>query len=212
MTVNRYGHKRYSDSDPDDSKQGVISGTVNITPQEFDRLSDTYDSDLGYDYENGNPEPICYDSVDGVCYDSGEYYPSSEDTQNSYAKYCAYMDSKHGEKYGKYAPYMRKQQMKKAWDEANPWNDDDDTINNIHYLHNMDDLDRNGELAMRALDGDKDAQKGGSKRFNSQVMQNFSPWIEKSLDESKLKKIISRTIKNVLREGIVSYSVAKNNE
>lgn len=121
-----------------------------ITPDEYDRLSN-YDDDFGYDFIKGNEEPICYDPIDGPCYDSGEYSDRDKDMKKAYARYAHNQSDtpRSVRKYQMNADFENNRMPKS--------NASDFTAGTGEF--NMNTYDINGSLGMEALKGNKFAKK-----------------------------------------------------
>lgn len=149
--------KRYVDDRP--KKQSIVAGDYSkdwydteINSDEFDRLS-SYDDDFGYDFRKGNPEPICYDPIEGPCYDSGDYEPRDVNLQKSFAQY-AHNNSD--------IPSLAKDnQNSRSWyefeknkpDFNKPHFDKKRDMNYDRLMYgNFNTRNRNGKLAMDALE------------------------------------------------------------
>lgn len=183
----RYGRKYYRDDNPELSKQNVRYGDAEIDSNEYDRLANKYDEDLGYHYNEPNPEPICYDPLDGLCYDTGDYTPNDSDLQDDYAKYADRQRLPQDTN-----QYVKRDQMisdfRDRYNETKP-----------NYESNLDmnlnTYPTNGEWAMAALKGNKFAQN-----LKGTLRPSFDAMGAK-LNETKLHNIISKAIKRVINEG-----------
>ena len=147
--------KYYVDDEPEES--GVIAGDIDkdgyrteISPDEYYDLSD-YDDGFGYHYIPGNEEPICYDSIDGACYDSGDYGDNDTNMKLSYAKYAHNQSDT--------PDSVRRYQMDKDFrDIDNRYKfkgNKDDKYSNDYADENLNVLDNKGEWGMGALDKNK---------------------------------------------------------
>lgn len=195
------GHKYYVDSTPE--KKTMSAGnydtdgyTTHISPDEFESMQD-YDDSLGYDYEPGNEEPICYDPIDGPCYDSGDYYSKDLPLQRDYAKYRHHMSD--------IPRYEKKQQMDNDWSKYHNPNE----IPNESYLDlNLNTWDNGGNMSMNALSDDKAgqygrAQTGSTLRSYLKNLKNesYKGRINKvRLTESQLHSVIEESVKRMLSE------------
>jgi hypothetical protein len=203
------GYKYYVDSTPE--KKTMSAGdydadgyTTHISPDEFESMQD-YDDSLGYDYEPGNEEPICYDPIDGLCYDSGDYYSKDLPLQRDYAKYRHHMSDM--------PRYEKKQQMDNDWRKYQNPNE----ITNMAYLDsNLNTFDNKGKMSMMALSDEEPwrtqarAQTGSTLRgwFN-----NMPGWSDNTknesykgrtnkvrLTESQLRTVIKESVRQMLSE------------
>lgn len=121
-----------------------------IKPDEYDRLSN-YDDDFGYDFIEGNEEPVCYDPIDGPCYDSGEYIDRDKDMKKAYARYAHNQsDTPRG---------VRKYQMNVDFANNRMPKPNASDITNGTGEFNMNTYNLNGSLGMEALKGNKFAKK-----------------------------------------------------
>lgn len=195
------GHKYYVDSTPE--KKTMSAGnydtdgyTTHISPDEFESMQD-YDDSLGYDYEPGNEEPICYDPIDGPCYDSGDYYSKDLPLQRDYAKYRHHMsDIPKSEK---------KHQMDNDWSKYQNPNE----IPNEAYLDsNLNTFDNKGKMSMDALSDDKAGQygraiKGSTLRgwLDNLKNESYKGRTNKvRLTESQLHSVIKESVRQMLSE------------
>lgn len=121
-----------------------------ITPDEYDRLSN-YDDDLGYDFIEGNEEPICYDPIEGPCYDSGEYIDRDKDMKKAYARYAHNQSDT--------PRSVRKYQMNADFANNRMPKPNASDITNGTGEFNMNTYNLNGSLGMEALKGNKFAKK-----------------------------------------------------
>lgn len=195
------GYKYYVDSTPE--KKTMSAGdydtdgyTTHISPDEFESMQD-YDDSLGYDYEPGNEEPICYDPIDGPCYDSGDYYSKDLPLQRDYAKYRHHMSD--------IPRYEKKQQMDNDWSKYHNPNE----IPNESYLDlNLNAWDNGGNMSMSALSDDKAgqygrAQTGSTLRSYLKSLKNESykgRTNKVRLTESQLHTVIEESVRQMLSE------------
>lgn len=195
------GHKYYVDSTPE--KKTMSAGnydtdgyTTHISPDEFESMQD-YDDSLGYDYEPGNEEPICYDPIDGPCYDSGDYYSKDLPLQRDYAKYRHHMsDIPKSEK---------KRQMDNDWSKYYSPNE----IPNESYLDlNLNTWDNGGNMSMNALSDDKAGQYGRAQTGSTlrSYLKNLKNESYKGrtnkvrLTESQLHAVVEESVRQMLSE------------
>lgn len=195
------GYKYYVDSTPE--KKTMSAGdydtdgyTTHISPDEFESMQD-YDDNLGYDYEPGNEEPICYDPIDGPCYDSGDYYSKDLPLQRDYAKYRHHMSD--------IPRYEKKQQMDNDWSKYHNPNE----IPNESYLDlNLNAWDNGGNMSMSALSDDKAgqygrAQTGSTLRSYLKNLKNESYKGRNNkvrLTESQLHAVVEESVRQMLSE------------
>lgn len=121
-----------------------------IKPDEYDRLSN-YDDDFGYDFIEGNEEPICYDPIEGHCYDSGEYIDRDKDMKKAYARYAHNQSDT--------PRSVRKYQMNADFANNRMPKPNASDITNGTGEFNMNTYNLNGSLGMEALKGNKFAKK-----------------------------------------------------
>ena len=121
-----------------------------IKPDEYDRLSN-YDDDFGYDFIEGNEEPICYDPIEGPCYDSGEYIDRDKDMKKAYARYAHNQSDT--------PRSVRKYQMNADFANNRMPKPNASDITNGTGEFNMNTYNLNGSLGMEALKGNKFAKK-----------------------------------------------------
>lgn len=121
-----------------------------IKPDEYDRLSN-YDDDFGYDFIEGNEEPVCYDPIDGPCYDSGEYIDRDKDMKKAYARYAHNQSDT--------PRSVRKYQMNADFANNRMPKPNASDITNGNGEFNMNTYNLNGSLGMEALKGNKFAKK-----------------------------------------------------
>lgn len=121
-----------------------------IKPDEYDRLSN-YDDDFGYDFIEGNEEPVCYDPIEGPCYDSGEYIDRDKDMKKAYARYAHNQSDT--------PRSVRKYQMNADFANNRMPKPNASDITNGNGEFNMNTYDLNGSLGMEALKGNKFAKK-----------------------------------------------------
>lgn len=195
------GYKYYVDSTPE--KKTMSAGdydtdgyTTHISPDEFESMQD-YDDSLGYDYEPGNEEPICYDPIDGPCYDSGDYYSKDLPLQRDYAKYRHHMsDIPKSEK---------KRQMDNDWSKYHSPNE----IPNESYLDlNLNTWDNGGNMSMNALSDDKAGQYGRAQTGSTlrSYLKNLKNESYKGrtnkvrLTESQLHAVVEESVRQMLSE------------
>lgn len=195
------GHKYYVDSTPE--KKTMSAGdydtdgyTTHVSPDEFESMQD-YDDSLGYDYEPGNEEPICYDPIDGACYDSGDYYSKDLPLQRDYAKYRHHMSD---------IPNLeKKHQMDNDWSKYYNQNE----IPDESYLDlNLNTWDNGGNMSMSALSDDKAGQYGRAQTGSTlrSYLKNLKNESYKGrtnkvrLTESQLHSVIEESVKRMLSE------------
>lgn len=193
------GYKYYVDSTPE--KKTMSAGdydtdgyTTHISPDEFESMQD-YDDSLGYDYEPGNEEPICYDPIDGPCYDSGDYYSKDLPLQRDYAKYRHHMSDM--------PRYEKKQQMDNDWSKYHNPNE----ITNMAYLDsNLNTFDNKGKMSMMALSDEEPwstqarAQTGSTLRgwFDNMKNESYKGRTNKlRLTESQLHSLIKESVQRI---------------
>lgn len=121
-----------------------------IKPDEYDRLSN-YDDDFGYDFIEGNEEPVCYDPIEGPCYDSGEYIDRDKDMKKAYARYAHNQSDT--------PRSVRKYQMNADFANNRMPKPNASDITNGTGEFNMNTYNLNGSLGMEALKGNKFAKK-----------------------------------------------------
>ena len=121
-----------------------------IKPDEYDRLSN-YDDDFGYDFIEGNEEPICYDPIEGPCYDSGEYIDRDKDMKKAYARYAHNQSDT--------PRSVRKYQMNADFANNRMPKPNASDITDGTGEFNMNTYNLNGSLGMEALKGNKFAKK-----------------------------------------------------
>lgn len=160
IPTNRIGGIKYYVNDvPEES--GVEAGSFNkdgyatvITPDEYYDLSD-YDDGFGYHYIPGNEEPICYDHVDGPCYDTGDYFDNDTDMKLSYAKY-AHNQSDIPDSVKRYQMDKDFRDMDNRYKfKGNKY----DKYDNDYADENLNVLDDKGEMGMGALSNNKLARR-----------------------------------------------------
>lgn len=195
------GHKYYVDSTPE--KKTMSAGdydtdgyTTHVSPDEFESMQD-YDDSLGYDYEPGNEEPICYDPIDGPCYDSGDYYSKDLPLQRDYAKYRHHMSD---------IPNLeKKHQMDNDWSKYHNPNE----IPNEAYMDlNLNTWDNRGNMSMSALSDDKAGQYGRAQTGSTlrSYLKNLKNESYKGrtnkvrLTESQLHAVIEESVMQMLSE------------
>lgn len=195
------GYKYYVDSTPE--KKTMSAGnydtdgyTTHISPDEFESMQD-YDDSLGYDYEPGNEEPICYDPIDGPCYDSGDYYSKDLALQRDYAKYRHHMSDM--------PSYEKKHQMDNDWSKYHNPNE----IPNEAYMDlNLNAWDNGGNMSMSALSDDKAGQYGRAQTSSTlrSYLKNLKNESYKGrtnkvrLTESQLHAVIEESVRQILSE------------
>lgn len=121
-----------------------------IKPDEYDRLSN-YDDDFGYDFIEGNEEPVCYDPIEGPCYDSGEYIDRDKDMKKAYARYAHNQSDT--------PRSVRKYQMNADFANNRMPKPNASDITDGTGEFNMNTYNLNGSLGMEALKGNKFAKK-----------------------------------------------------
>lgn len=121
-----------------------------IKPDEYDRLSN-YDDDFGYDFIKGNEEPVCYDPIEGPCYDSGEYIDRDKDMKKAYARYAHNQSDT--------PRSVRKYQMNADFANNRMPKPNASDITNGTGEFNMNTYNLNGSLGMEALKGNKFAKE-----------------------------------------------------
>lgn len=154
-----------------------------ITPDEYDRLSN-YDDDFGYDFIEGNEEPVCYDPIDGPCYDSGEYIDRDNDMKKAYARYAHNQSDT--------PRSVRKYQMNADFENNRTPKSNASDFTDGTGEFNLNTYDLNGSIGMQALKGNKFAKK----------LRRNTPqgWVDalSGMKESKIDKIIRSTMRKHL--------------
>ena len=179
--------KYYVDDMPEE--MGVAAGDdedgyrTRITPDDYYNLTD-YDEGFGYHYVPGNEEPICYDNVEGACYDSGEYEDNDTDMKLSYAKY-AHNQSNTPASVRRYQMDRDFRDMNKRKNHAGKYDGQVCRFFGDYADDNLNVSDNKGSYAMAALGNDK-----LRRRYARNLTSNTPKGIDNAIARTKplLKK------------------------